>query len=198
MTTPQVQEMTPPQQVEELNPLRFEEVITRLNEMSRQQEELSRQQREVSRQLMELSTQRREVITQRREVIMRDMATPQMEEVVMTQMTPQRKEEMLRRTGAEILQKERHTIRECLFILVFFLYLASCASALNYQADLQGKNDETPRGYLWISSVVCLAIGTAFWIDIIIASIRYKVPIGGPGANFYVFGVGFLALCSLL
>lgn len=204
MTTPQVQEMTPPQQVEELNPLRFEEVITRLNEMSRQQEELSRQQREVSRQLMELSTQRREVITQRREVIMRDMATPQMEEVVMTQMTPQRKEEMLRRTmgeletGAEILQKERHTIRECLFILVFFLYLASCASALNYQADLKQKNDETPRGYLWISSVVCLAIGTAFYIDIIVASIRYKVPIGGPRANFYVFGVGFLALCSLL
>ena len=178
MTTPQVQEMTPPQQVEELNPLRFEEVITRLNEMSRQQEELSRQQREVSRQLMELSTQRREVITQRREVIMRDMATIE--------------------TGAEILQKKRHTIRECLFILVFFLYLASCASALNYQADLQGKNDETPRGYLWISSVVCLAIGTAFYIDIILASIRYKVPIGGPGANFYVFGVGFLALCSLL
>ena len=205
MTTPQVQEMTPPQQVEELNPLRFEEVITRLNEMSRQQEELSRQQREVSRQLMELSTQRREVITQRREVIMRDMATPQMEEVVMTQMTPQRKEEMLRRTmgeletGAEILQKERHTIREWLMILAFFLYTASLGLALNCKDDFNKKTDEveTLRDDLWISSVVCLVIGTAIWIDIIIASIRYKFPIGGPHMSVYLLGFGALAICFL-
>ena len=85
-------------------------------------------------------------------------------------------------------------------ILAFFLYTASLGLALNCKDDFNKKTDEveTLRDDLWISSVVCLAIGTAFYIDIIIASIRYKVPIGGPGANFYVFGVGFLALCSLL
>ena len=101
-------------------------------------------------------------------------------------------------TGAEILQKERHIIRECLIILVYLLYLASCFMALNYE-EFTKKNDEkeAPRGYLWISSLVCVVIGTAFWTDIIIASIRYKVVIGGRAVNGYLLMLASLTLGSL-
>lgn len=102
-------------------------------------------------------------------------------------------------TGAEILQKERHTIRECSMILAFFLYTASLGLALNCKDDFNKKTDEveTLRDDLWISSVVCLVIGTAIWIDIIIASIRYKFPIGGPHMSVYLLGFGALAICFL-
>lgn len=102
-------------------------------------------------------------------------------------------------TGAEILQKKRHTIREWLMILAFFLYTASLGLALNCKDDFNKKTDEveTLRDDLWISSVVCLVIGTAIWIDIIIASIRYKFPIGGPHMSVYLLGFGALAICFL-
>lgn len=84
-------------------------------------------------------------------------------------------------------------------ILAFFLYTASLGLALNCKDDFNKKTDEveTLRDDLWIGSVVCLVIGTAIWIDIIIASIRYKFPIGGPHMSVYLLGFGALAICFL-
>lgn len=62
---------------------------------------------------------------------------------------------MTTETGAETLHKLGHTIREILLGLVYFLYLASMTMSSYYNADIK-KNDEAPRGYLRISSAVCL------------------------------------------
>ena len=83
-------------------------------------------------------------------------------------------------------------------ILAFFLYTASLGLALNCKDDFNKKTDEveTLRDDLWISSVVCLVIGTAIWIDIIIASIRYKRPLEDIFKFLFMFlmNVGFCRL----
>ncbi len=184
--------MTPPQQIKAESHSAFEEVITRLDVSTTRR---SRQQREVSRQLMELSTQQKEVITQQGSDHERYGNTTNGRGSGYDTNDSQRKEEMLRRTmgeletGAEILQRKAHDKSVGMFIHPCILPLFSlvCVGFCLSESDLQGKNDETPRGYLWIQFMVVLQIGTAFYIDIIIASIRYKVPIGGPGPPLCVW-----------
>ena len=78
MTTPQVQGITPPQVDAMITP-RIQEVITRLNESTRQEMEVI---------MREMATPQME------ELVMAAMASQRMDEVVMTAMSPQRMEEV--------------------------------------------------------------------------------------------------------
>ena len=103
---------------------------------------------------------------------------------------------MITETGAETLHKLRHRIREILFYVAFALYLASLA-LLDFQDDLKNDEEKTPRGYLWFSSAACHVIGDAMWIDIIIASIRYKVVVENLEFNLFMF-VAFIVSLDVL
>ena len=99
---------------------------------------------------------------------------------------------MTTETRAKTLHKLRHTIREILFCLVLYLFIASMTMSSYYNADIKQKND--PRRYLWVSSAVCLVLGSAIWIDSIIACFRYKDKVG----NFELHLIWLVAFIASL
>lgn len=121
-----------------------------------------------------------------------------MTDETMEEKTPEEIVGMTTETGAETLHKLRQTRSEVLYFVASLLYFASLGLVLKYHDDFLNDEVKTPRGYFWFSSAACLVIGTAMWIDIIIASTRYKVVVGDSEFNLIMLLFGIISLVLLI